>query len=151
MIIMGCDPGQMGAIAVMDSHGHIEAHKMPETLMDLITLIRSFELVQHCYLEKVHSMPGQGVSSSFKFGYNYGSLEALIVCAGIPLTKITPQTWQKSVGCLYTGTKKISKTEKKNINKKRAQELFPGIKMNHAIADALLIAEYGRRIQSGMN
>jgi len=33
----------------------------------------------------------------------------------------------------------------KNVSKRRAQELFPEIKITHAIADALLIAEYARR------
>jgi hypothetical protein len=33
----------------------------------------------------------------------------------------------------------------KNVTKTRAAQLFPGVKMTHAIADALLIAEYGRR------
>jgi hypothetical protein len=31
------------------------------------------------------------------------------------------------------------------VSKRKAQELFPGIKVTHAIADALLIAEYNRR------
>jgi hypothetical protein len=36
----------------------------------------------------------------------------------------------------------------KNITKRKAQELFPEIKITHAIADSLLIAEYGRRLCS---
>jgi hypothetical protein len=36
----------------------------------------------------------------------------------------------------------------KNITKRKAQELFPEIKITHAIADSLLIAEYGRRVWS---
>jgi hypothetical protein len=34
----------------------------------------------------------------------------------------------------------------KNVTKRRAQQLFPQLKVTHAIADALLIAEYGRRV-----
>ncbi len=33
----------------------------------------------------------------------------------------------------------------KNVSKRRAQELFPALKVTHAIADALLIAEFARR------
>ncbi len=143
MIILGCDPGQSGGIAVIRSTELIEAHKMPETLKDLIDLLRSLCPISHCYLEKVHSMPGQGVASSFKFGYNFGSLEALICCAEIPYTKISPATWQKELGCLSGGDKKVTY--------RKAQELFPKQKISHAIADALLIAEYGRRIQSKSN
>jgi hypothetical protein len=41
------------------------------------------------------------------------------------------------MGCLTKGDK--------NVSKSRAQELFPSIKVTHAIADALLIAEHNRR------
>jgi hypothetical protein len=33
----------------------------------------------------------------------------------------------------------------KNVSKRKAQELFPQIKVNHYIADALLIAAYGAK------
>jgi hypothetical protein len=32
----------------------------------------------------------------------------------------------------------------KNVSKRRAQEIFPMIKVTHSVADALLIAEYNR-------
>lgn len=151
---MGCDPGQNGGIAIVGSTFdklHLDtAWKMPDTLKDLLDLLRGIHSatpIAHCFLEKVHSMPSDGGVQAFKFGYNYGALEAFLICAGIPITKVTPQVWQKNIGCLYQGAKKISKTEKKNINKKRAQELFPNLeRITHAIADALLIAEYGRRV-----
>jgi len=41
------------------------------------------------------------------------------------------------MGCLTKGDK--------NVSKRRAQELFPALKVTHAIADALLIAEFARR------
>jgi hypothetical protein len=43
--------------------------------------------------------------------------------------------WQKSLGCLTHGDK--------NVSKAAAQRLFPGMKITHATADALLIAYYG--------
>jgi len=91
----------------------------------------------HCCLEKVHSMPGQGVASSFKFGQGFGHLEMALTSAKIPFTYVTPQKWQKELGCLTGGNK--------NVSKSRAQQLFPHIKCTHAVSDALLIAEYCRR------
>jgi len=82
-------------------------------------------------------MPGQGVASSFKFGQGYGSLEMALTAAGIPFERVTPQKWQKALGCLTKG--------QKNVSKRKAQELFPTMKVTHATADALLIAEWGRR------
>ena len=35
----------------------------------------------------------------------------------------------------------------KNVTKRRAQELFPGARVTHAVADALLLAEYCRRLE----
>ncbi len=43
----------------------------------------------------------------------------------------------KTLDCMTGGDK--------NVTKRKAQELFPEIKVTHAIADALLIGEYARR------
>lgn len=138
--IIGIDPGASGGIAwITDGNPCVE--KMPDTLQDLWELIENITgaLPHKCkaYLEQVHSMPGQGVASSFKFGQGYGSLEMALTAAGIPFERVTPQKWQKSMGCLTKGDK--------NVSKRKAQELFPQLKITHATADALLIAEYGRR------
>lgn len=144
--IIGIDPGQSGGIAWIDEHGKPCVEKMPETLADIWDLISSFTFnagfdrirpVCKAYLEQVHSMPGQGVASSFKFGQGYGGLEMALIAAGIPFERVTPQKWQKALGCLTGGNK--------NVSKAKAQELFPSIKFTHATADAMLIAEYGRR------
>jgi crossover junction endodeoxyribonuclease RuvC len=116
---------------------------MPETLTDLWEVFDEWNPDDfkrdtiHCCLESVHSMPGQGVSSSFKFGRGFGNLEMALTAARIPYTYVTPQRWQKDLGCLTKGDK--------NVSKSRAQQLFPHIKCTHAIADSLLIAEYCRR------
>jgi Holliday junction resolvasome RuvABC endonuclease subunit len=84
-------------------------------------------------------MPRQGVSSTFKFGTSYGFLRGVLVALEVPFEAVTPAKWQRSMSCLTKGDK--------NVTKARAQELFPEVKVTHAIADALLIAEYGRRIR----
>jgi hypothetical protein len=115
---------------------------MPDTLQDLWELIVSISLNAggggtgiHAYLEQVYSSPQQGVKSAFTFGNGFGHLEMALTAAGIPFTRVRPQIWQKELGCMTKGDK--------NITKQRAQELFPSIKVTHAIADALLIAKYG--------
>jgi hypothetical protein len=81
-----------------------------------------------------------GVVSAFSFGRGYGNLEMALTAAGIPFERVRPQVWQKAMGCMTKGDK--------NISKAKAQELFPDKKATHWSSDALLIAEYGRRIQS---
>jgi len=145
-LTIGIDPGASGGIAFIpdDNPSGAWAVKMPETLADLWDAIydcsperTTCEYSPHCCLEKVHSMPGQGVASSFKFGQGFGHLEMALTAAKIPFTYVTPQKWQKELGCLTGGDK--------NVSKSRAQQLFPPIKCTHAISDALLIAEYCRR------
>ena len=143
MIVIGIDPGQSGGIAFIGKE--ITAHKMPETERDI------YDLLEGCgererfgavvFLEKVHSMPGQGVASSFKFGRGYGYLRGIVTALKYPLHDVTPQKWQKTLGCLTGGNK--------NISKQKAQQLFPHIKIIHATADCLLIAYYGKLFMEG--
>ena len=144
MNILGIDPGQKGGIAFV-AESDYWAWKMPETERDIFELLQAPPVMERdagfAYIEAVHSMPKQGVASSFKFGQNYGFLRGCLIALGIPFETVTPQKWQKYMGCLTRGDK--------NVSKKRAQELYPQLKITHATADALLIATYGYRIQKG--
>ena len=142
--ILGIDPGKNGAIAWI-TDGKICVEKMPETLQDLWGVIQDIHSDTICsrgatikaYIEAVHSSPQMGVTSAFTFGQGFGHLEMALTAAGIPFERVTPQKWQKAMGCMTKGNK--------NVSKARAQELFPQMKVTHAISDALLIAEYGAR------
>jgi crossover junction endodeoxyribonuclease RuvC len=139
VIFLGIDPGSSGGLAWL-GHGQAIACKMPDTERDMWELIRGRERYQgkvFAVIEAVHSMPKQGVASSFKFGRSYGFLRGCLVASGIPFEEVTPQKWQKALGCLTKGDK--------NVSKRKAQQLFPSLKITHATADALLIAEYARR------
>lgn len=140
--IIGIDPGASGGIAwICDGKPCVE--KMPETLQDLWDLICDMKTDGGdfvAYLEQVSSSPQMGVVSSFSFGRGYGNLEMALTAAGIPFERVRPQVWQKSLGCMTKGDK--------NVSKARAQELFPQLKITHATADAILLAEFGRRLQN---
>jgi hypothetical protein len=153
--IIGIDPGKNGAIAwITDGKPCVE--KMPDTLKDLWELIRDIErdtAYEHgvcvSYIEQVTPMPSfgsgprrsMGATSAFAFGRGVGNLEMALTASGIPLMRVTPKKWQGAMQCLSGGDK--------NKTKARAQELFPSLKITHATADALLIAEYGRRMERG--
>jgi hypothetical protein len=136
---IGIDPGLSGGIAFIPDNGTPWAHKMPETDKDLMELFRdSINLaIPKALIELVHSSPQMGVKSAFTFGEGYGRLQMALTALGIPYERIRPAMWQKAMGCMTKGDK--------NVSKRKAQELFPDIKVTHAIADALLIAEYNRR------
>jgi hypothetical protein len=145
MTIIGIDPGKSGGIAwIADGKACVE--KMPETLADLWELIADIDranairgnpLRAKAYLEMVHSSPQMGVKSAFTFGNGFGHLEMALTAAGIPFERVRPQKWQQAMGCMTKGDK--------NVSKRRAQELYPQIKVTHATSDALLIATYGTR------
>lgn len=136
---MGIDPGASGGVAIVyEMITPPKAFPMPETLRDIRDL---FELLapvtQFAYIEQVHSMPGQGVASTFKFGKGYGFLLGMLEAFNVPYDFVTPQKWQAALGCLTKGDK--------NVSKAKAQRLWPAVKFTHKTADATLIAEYCRR------
>ncbi len=112
--------------------------KMPDTDRDLFEIIEEFApRVRMATLEKVGPMPKQGISSTAKFMRHYGLLEGLLIALKVPYTLTRPQEWQKAMACLTKGDK--------NVSKAKAQQLWPHLKITHAIADALLLAEHCRR------
>lgn len=144
MTFIGIDPGLGGGIAVIHQDvGHVDVYKMPQTERDLLDLLESVGPKRHparAMLEKVHSMPSQGHVGAFTFGKGYGALRMALTAAFVPFDEVRPAVWQKALGCLTKGDK--------NISKRRAQALFPHVRLTHATADALLIAEYGRRLET---
>jgi crossover junction endodeoxyribonuclease RuvC len=143
VIVLGIDPGQSGGLAWISTNtdealGNVHAVKMPETERDTWEWLCEFGAENFAVIEKVHSMPKQGVASVFKFGRSYGFLRGCLIASGIPFEEVTPQAWQKEMGCLTRGDK--------NVSKAKAQQLFPTMKITHAVADALLLAAYAQRL-----
>jgi len=121
-----------GAIVDRIVFAKMTEHDIAETLLEW----SGYDEGPIACIESVHSFPGQGVASSFKFGRNFGFLIGLLTGLKIPYALVAPQTWQKKMGCLTHGDK--------NISKVAAQRRWPEWKWTHAIADAALIAEFGR-------
>lgn len=134
---IGIDPGKTGAVAILDDKGnYINVLDFgQEELMS--TLIDYAPVVKFAYLEKVHSMPGQGVVSTFSFGENFGWWQGVLGSLGIPYTTIRPQDWMKKYSL-----QKTSASDKPGLEV--ARKLFPEaplhLKKHHNRADALLIA-----------
>lgn len=144
MIYIGIDPGKSGGVAFVNDDGYAHAHKMPDTDRDLLNLLNDRRNCR-ASLERVnagvwgHGKAGQmGVTSAFTFGKGYGAILMALTAASIPFDEVLPAKWQQVMGCRTGGDK--------NISKRRAQQLFPTLTVTHAIADALLLAEYCRRL-----
>lgn len=138
MTYIGIDPGKNGGIAII-MNGRIEAVKMPNTEKEIYEQLKNYKAygkIKMCLLEKVHSMPQQGVKSTFTFGQHYGFLRGCLIALGIPFDDISPNKWQRKLNCLTKGDK--------NITKQKAQQLYPILKITHYTADAVLIAHYAK-------
>ncbi len=136
---LGVDPGKSGAMALVGEDGeHIGHVKLKETPRDVWDWLSGHvESISYAVIEHVNAMPGQGVSSSFKFGENFGMCKGILIASSVRFELARPQRWMKNQGCMTRGDK--------NVTKNRAQQLWPNVKITHAIADALLIADYARK------
>lgn len=150
MRIIGIDPGSMGGMAcfVEDANGPDVFKFDGATEADIANRLREWchaGETAKVYVERVSSRPGEGVVAAFTFGTNYGFLRGVLAALEVPREFVTSGTWCKTFG--LKRAKDESKTDWKNRHKAKAQELFPGVKITHAFADALLIAEHARRVE----
>lgn len=146
---IGIDPGASGAVALIgDDVALVE--DWPGDPVAAADLLRSW-LVQYnvklCALERVASRPGQGVSSVFRFGENFGCWQGVLAALSIPYVMPTPQAWQK--GLIVPSDGPDTKARALAV----ARRLFPSTdlsrKKDHGRADALLLAHHTRKVKGG--
>lgn len=109
MRILGLDPGVTGALALLDTELSVLAiADMPSVVVTigkktqrrtlsetwLAETIHQYE-PDAAWLERVHALPGQGVTSSFSFGLAYGMARGALAAARVPLHLVTPQEWKR--------------------------------------------------------
>lgn len=99
--ILAVDPGVSGAVAwYFPGHSNlISAEDMPVVAgeVDAATLARRIEQMRPdlAVVEQVSARPGQGVSSTFKFGAAYGIVRGVLAACGVPCHLVTPSRWKK--------------------------------------------------------
>ena len=149
--VIGCDPGVNGGLSALSLR--TGAVLMCESFTglkekDLVIIVRRAASLSFppppFWLEKVGYMPGDGGQGAFTFGRVYGYIKGVARTCDMTIFNVTPMMWQSRLDCLTGGNK--------NISKQKAIALFPDYHkkrargITHAIADSLLIAEYGRRL-----
>ncbi|MCK5128101.1 MAG: Holliday junction endonuclease [candidate division Zixibacteria bacterium] len=152
--IAGIDPGLDGGICVLVDKTISILMPMPTNTitvgrkkkreLDLPAICQAIDHVSAAIVEKVHSMPSQGVASTFKFGTGYGMLLGILAAQGTPYTLVSPQTWKKVM------LRDMPKGKGSSIL--RAKQLCPDIKLlatersrkpHDGMAEAYLLARYG--------
>jgi len=149
--VIGIDPGCSGAIVVLESAANpvpVEWIRMPTMMIGKSSVVDGAEVFRflrdfdtgHAFIEHVHAMPKQGVSSVFTFGDAFGSVRTAAAVTMIPMTLVTPQAWKKRAGLIG---------QDKDAARSRGIQLWPrwadlGKKAaGQAFADAALIARFG--------
>lgn len=150
MNVIGIDPGQQGGIAYITDH-HAEAVPMPLSGKEIngheVAEILKTKAIELVVVEKVHSMPKQGVASTFKFGMGYGMILGVLEALKLPYRMVTPQGWK---GLILAGTAKDKDAAVNFVRRAYPGiDLTPGAKRvpHDGMADALCIAEWGRRMR----
>lgn len=158
MTIIGIDPGKHGGIALVCG-GVASVGDMPlikvgtKEHIDRVRLIGMLDNAKFSHpdvsaiVEKQQPYPNQGSVSNYSTGFGFGCILTALDALRIPYEEVTPQTWQK-----HYAIKKDTKGQSCAV----AEKLFPGVGLRGARgapkdgrADALLIAEYGRRKRMG--
>lgn len=151
MIVIGIDPGNTGAISVLEDDKFKDVYDMPLMANGKKQQVNAAELSKillaicgdrkesiMVVIEKVSAMPGQGVSSMFNFGMGFGVLQGVVAGLRLPFRLVTPQSWKKSAGLIG---------KEKDNARTLAQQIFPdaplGRKKDIGRADAILIGLYG--------
>lgn len=155
-LILGIDPGQTGAIALLadgvpagfidiptrervkGGGRMVDALRLASELRGTLLGHRGAHLV--AVIERVQSMPGNGNTADFRFGQADGIVRAVVqVVIGAELLEVEPQTWKRHFGLLKT---------EKDAARVYAMAKFPRAalqmlqKKHGGRADALLVAAW---------
>lgn len=110
-LTIGVDPGLSGAFALLDSYGELlDVDDMPVVgkhvsvplVVDIFEtwcddpIVGSEPVI--CVIEDVHSMPKQGVASSFSFGRSKGVIEGVAAMSDCRMVYVTPAKWKRAMG-----------------------------------------------------
>jgi hypothetical protein len=156
--VIGIDPGKKGGIVIIKD-GLSIGLEMPldEGDIDLSKLSILFrewkDSINIALIEKQQSMTGQGVSSTFTTGYNYGLIHGLLVGVGIPIRTVKAKQWQKpyleeEVLKELVDLSNMKESKKRSLS--ACKRLLPDLAIRtprgrwmDGVADAALIALYG--------
>jgi crossover junction endodeoxyribonuclease RuvC len=163
LIYIGIDPGLSGAIAFLmgneayvfdtpvmnvGSDGKVKRkYDIPAMAMLVKQYMDDAPYNNLVVLESVHSMPSQGVASSFTFGEGLGIWKGIVGTLELPLELPSPQRWKKEM--------LADQGKDKSASRYKAIQLFPQLAAqlsrvkDDGRAEALLMADYGRRIRKG--
>jgi crossover junction endodeoxyribonuclease RuvC len=99
MIFAAVDPGAVHAAVAVFHDGtpvFVDDIRTVNGMLDSTAFAHALQdmKVEHMVVENVHSMPKQGLSSTFKFGMGVGIIHGVAGALRLPLTLVTPRQWK---------------------------------------------------------
>lgn len=146
MQICGIDPGLTGGIAFYNGL-ELHAQRVPtakianKKILDMEGIIKLLVLFEpdFVFIEQQQPMPRQGVSSTFKTGFNYGLYIGILQALGYSYQVVTPRRWKLD----------LDVPADKDIAREIATKLMPqgqgswSLKCEDGVAEAALISYWG--------
>lgn len=158
MRVVGIDPGQQGAIAVLDGFDIVRLEPMPVLKVSRGKGARN-EIDAHslwallsclscdvAWIEHLWGREGDTPTTAFQLGKAAGTPEHLCIAGGIRHELVTPQRWKKEFR--LGAAKDDARAAAMRLWPARAEEFR---RRRADFAEAALIAEYGRRQEGGVN
>lgn len=169
MNYLGVDPGAQGCVAIVGDT--IATYSLKELdnadILRLLVRLKTQHRIEYALLEKITALPAaverkinderkakgrDPISLSHmnaKLNQSYAAVKMALTAAEYKIAELRPVDWQKLYGM------KRGKLEDRNEFKRRlrdkAQSLFPKFQVRLEHADALLLAELCRRLQTREN
>lgn len=105
-LYVGIDPGATGSVTLyLPNFGFYSFCFKNKSIAEIAAVfqkIRYYCKVQQlsikCFIELVHSFPGQGVSATFTFGFNTGCVHGILYATGTPFQSVAPVKWMNQIG-----------------------------------------------------
>jgi crossover junction endodeoxyribonuclease RuvC len=113
MIFAAIDPGAVNAAIAVFHDGtpvFVDDIRTVSGMLDATAFAHALAdmKAERVVVENVHSMPKQGLSSTFKFGMGVGIIHGVAGALRLPLTLVTPSQW-KSFHSLAAKDKEASR------------------------------------------
>ncbi len=156
-MFVGIDPGKKGAIAIMTEEPTIFKMPQEENREDLVSILSNIkDIGAKVIIEKqitkqmIGKMPCPKCKALIPYRYpqkgvhtsltNYGIIIGILISLEIPFEEVDGTKWKK-----YFKLEKKGKPASIKLAKQLFPELIKIIKSDDNIAEAILLAEYGRR------
>ena len=156
--VVGIDPGVDGAIALVQDKKPPEVWDLeaasigtvrqlvPQMIVDMLAAWGEVDLV---VVEDNRALGSNGSLANWSMGVSMGIVFGVCAAMNRPILRVKPKEWQAELGL-----SQVKHVDRKNAHRQRAREMWPSLDdslklvKHHDRADALMIAEYGRRLLS---